>query len=218
MKKSMPIVCVAFALVWATSGAAQVVQLPSVGTFSISTSVAVPDRGNMAVGGLGTASSGRLQRGPGIGPYAAGGTRGGTHASLHTTVIDLDELDRMIRSQTGKYPSTPELASTDPNPHVRIPTKPRGRIARPEYDYLMALSGHGQVVQHQDMDAVRYYLTLAEHARLKGNWAAVKLYYEQAWNHLPEKRRVAVLEALSQARTQSIPVAQRESLPAEPRR
>lgn len=185
----------------ANSSIAQVVQLPSVGTFSISTSVAVPDSGSGYAGGVGYGRSGSVSRGPGYGPNASGRSIGGGGVSVHATVIDLEELDQMIRSQSGKTPMEPKLNPTDPRLDARIPTAPRGRIANPEYDYLAVLSGHSEVLEKYDPDAVSYYLVLAERAKRAGSWSSVELYYKLAWNNLPPQRREAALQALAKART-----------------
>jgi len=201
MKTSQSTFSMMAAILFAAPSVAQTVQLPSVGSFGISTTVAAPDRGSVTAGGVGSGQWGSESRGPGRGTTAIGGTQSGAMASVHATVIDLDELDRMIRSQAGKNPTEPELNSTDPSPHTRIPTTTRMRSAHVEYDYLAVLSGHGHVLVNPDPDAINYYLALAEKARLKGNWTAVELYYKLAWNQLPERRRMAALNALAKARS-----------------
>ncbi|MFN7731164.1 MAG: hypothetical protein ACK5OB_04630 [Pirellula sp.] len=187
---------------------AQVVQLPSMGTFSLSTTVAAPDRGSVFAGGNGGGANGSVSRG--YGNTAIGSQKGASSVSVKTTVIDLDELDRMIRSQAGTKSTIPSLAQTDPRLHSRIPASPRGRIARPEYDYLAALSGHtgdapnvsgyGATHTTYDREATKYYLERAHLAKQRGQWASVEMYYRLAWNSLPEQRRQAALSALSDAR------------------
>lgn len=189
------------ALIWGTSLAiGQVVQLPTSGTFNISTSVAAPDRGSVSMGGIGGSRSGTVSRGIGPGQVAAGRTTGGTLASLRTTVIDLDELDRMIRSQNGKLPGDAQLHSTDPREHIRIQTAAKGRIDTPDYAYMAVLSGHSEILKKGDPDSVVYYLALAERARSRGNWASVELYYRLAWENLPADKQQAALDDLAKAR------------------
>lgn len=187
---------------------AQVVQLPSMGTFSLSTTVAAPDRGSVLLGGNGGGANGSASRG--YGNTAIGSQRGTSSASVRTTVIDLDELDRMIRSQSGTKSTIPTLSMTDPKLPPRIATAPHGRIARPGYDYLAALSGHtgdapnvsgyGATHPTYDREATRYYLERAHLAIQRGQWASVEMYYRLAWNSLPEDRRQAALSALANAR------------------
>ena len=129
---------------------------------------------------------------------------------FRSTVIDLDELDNMIRSQTGANPTNPRLQQFDPRGYSRISAKPRGRIHPPEYEYLATLSGHtgeqpnvtgyGSLQHETNADATKYYLTLASQARRNGHWASVESYYRMAWRSLPENRKQAALVALEQAR------------------
>lgn len=177
---------------------AQVVQLPTAGTFSLSTSVSVPDSGSASLGSS-NSSSGSIGRGP-MGARTMGAARGGGGLSVQSTVIDLAELDSMIRSQSGKAPVSPQLHSSDPQTRIRVRAPAKGRIEAAEYDYLATLSRNGNVVETLDSDAVAYYLGLAERARNRGTWSAVELYYSLAWKSLPLARREAALQELAKAR------------------
>ncbi len=178
----------------------QVVQLPSAGTFNLSTSVAVPDSGSASLGSSGFGRSGSAGRGPlGLGS-SYGSNLGGSGVSVRATVIDLAELDSMIRSQSGKNPTSPMLHSADPREPIHVRTAPRRRNDSPEYDYLAALSRNGNVVDSFDPDAVKFYLGMAEQARSRGTWSSVELYYTLAWKNLPPSRREAALQELAKAR------------------
>lgn len=159
------------------------------------------------VGGSGSASRGGLGAG-----VARGSSLGGGQVSVHATVIDLAELDSMIRSQSGKMTDQPKLHANAPRPQYSTKAKPRSKFHAAEYDYLMTLSRDGQVVESRDRDAVSYYLALAEQARLRGNWNSVELYYKMAWDHLPPTRREAALKDLAKARTPP------PSKPSDPKR
>nr|MCU0709106.1 hypothetical protein [Pirellula sp.] len=200
MKSLFPLILFAVLLLTTSDSLAQVVQLPTVGSFNISTSVAVPDSGAVGLGGSTYGRMGASSRGPMAGRSAAGSTFGGGASSVQATVIDLEELDSMIRSQVGRNPSQPKLHSTPPQDRVHIAASPKGRIESPEYDYLAALSGHGQILEQADPDAAAYYLGLAERAKNRRNWASVELYYRLAWNHLPAARRDMALQELAKAR------------------
>lgn len=179
----------------------QVVQLPTVGSFNLSTSAGVPVSGSAGLGGSmvgGSGSASRVGLGAGV---ARGSSLGGGQVSVHTTVIDLAELDSMIRSQSGKVADQPKLHASSPRSQYSTKVKPRSRFHAVEYDYLMVLSRDGQVVENRDRGAVSYYLALAEQARLRGNWNSVELYYKMAWDHLPPIRREAALRDLAKART-----------------
>lgn len=83
---------------------AQVVQLPSMHTFTIRTSVLVPDSGGAYLGGTRRSLQGSTSRGiPGLGAVgrntARGGTVAGTGVMVHATVIDHEELDELVLSE-----------------------------------------------------------------------------------------------------------------------
>jgi hypothetical protein len=186
-----------------SSSWAQIVQIPGMGTFNISTSMAVPDRGTGFMGGN---TSGIGSTAPG----AIGRSTGVAGASVSTTVIDLDELDKMIRSQASSATSEPTLKQFDPSGYSRLPAKPKGRAVPAGYDYLAALSGdspdkphvsgYGSVLHETDSDATKYYLNLANLARQRGHWASVETYYRLAWQSLPQSRRQTALRSLEKSR------------------
>ena len=85
----------------------QIVQLPSTGTFSLQTSVLAPDSGAAYLGGNQRSAWGSRSLGPGS--QALGGTTTSARAMVRATIIDLNELDIMIRSQAGTKPAIPDL-------------------------------------------------------------------------------------------------------------
>ena len=198
----------AFALILTvgTSTQAQIVQIPSMGTFNISSSASVPDQGSAFLGGNRTAV-GNSARG------TVGRDRSSASVSASTTVIDLDELDRMIRSQSSKVPAEPKLKQFDPKGYSRVPAQGRGRPAPAEYDYLAALSGdspdqphvsgYGSTLHDTGNEATSYYLNLANLARQRGHWASVETYYLLAWKSLPLSRRDSALRSLEKSRAEA---------------
>jgi hypothetical protein len=109
---------------------AQVVQLPSMHTFSMSTSVLVPDSGRAYLRGANRSSHWMKSRGPGWSPLGRNVGRGGGVAAsggtITATIIDHSELDalvldeaRAIRAEKGRaekgiaLPREP-IASTKP--------------------------------------------------------------------------------------------------------
>ncbi len=90
--------CLAWTFLIALAGAAapvsaQIIQLPSVHTFSSSGSVLVPDSGGAYLGGRNFSASRSMSR-PGNRTLDRRAGAGGT--SVHVTIIDLDALDRDI--------------------------------------------------------------------------------------------------------------------------
>ena len=76
-----------------------VVQLPSFSTFQYSGTVVVPDSGGAYLGGVNRYATGMNRRGRGLG-HGLGAGLGRSGASVHATIIDLDEMDRHILGGT----------------------------------------------------------------------------------------------------------------------
>ncbi|MFN7289085.1 MAG: hypothetical protein ACK5YR_06235 [Pirellula sp.] len=173
------------------------VQLPTQGTFSIQSSVAVPDGGEMNLGGNTRYSAGSVQRG---GARAIGSSYGSSNATVKATIIDLDELDRLIRSEANTRPIpvdwskvAPPKVGNDINHDQTIPDRP------PAYAYMMAMSTKPTEKKNSIEDA-RYYLSLASDARRRGHWTSVELYYQMAWDALPENRKQLATDAFIKAK------------------
>jgi hypothetical protein len=195
----------------------QIVQLPTMSTFSISGGALVPDSGGAYLGGS-SRSIGGGSRLPGA--SASGGSRGAAGASIHTTIIDLDELDRMIRSETQAKLSYGRQAQSQPNTLAPKSTKvqPNSLQSRakhdapPSYAYLMVMS-HSPVDDRKAIDDAKYYLNLAEEARRKQRWSTVEMYYTQAWKSLPEGRRDSAMKALLEARKSAAALEEQSNAP-----
>lgn len=186
------------ALLLSGHGRAQVVQLPTTGTFSLQTSVMAPDSGSAFLGGSRASSASTRSLGPGS--IASGGSARAGMATVQATIIDLEELDQMIRSQAGSKPFLPDLATPPKKKwqyHFGNNPKPS---AKAEYEYLAALTHVGPTSPSQMSSDVTYYLSLANNAQKSGHWASVELYYKLAWQSLPESRRQSVLASLEEAR------------------
>lgn len=98
---------VALVLACPSRSLGQVVQLPTYGSFSVSTVVAVPDRGAVFLGGASRAACGSISHGvpilghfPGAGRLfstrASGACLGVSKGSVAATVVDLRELDAAV--------------------------------------------------------------------------------------------------------------------------
>ncbi|MBI5758315.1 MAG: hypothetical protein HZA46_07345 [Planctomycetales bacterium] len=88
------------------------VQLPRQSVFSVGTTVSVPDRGGVFLGGVSRVASSRSSNG--IGPLRSGSSvgfeRSFSGASAHVFIHDLDEMDRMLLNA----PVDRGLAATEP--------------------------------------------------------------------------------------------------------
>ena len=83
-----------------------VVQLPSYSVFGVATTVSVPDRGSISLGGVGRSSSGYTAFGPALGPgnRAFGRNTSASNATLHATIHDFDALDRATLARASHRP------------------------------------------------------------------------------------------------------------------
>ncbi|MEL6104837.1 MAG: hypothetical protein AAFU85_02315 [Planctomycetota bacterium] len=106
------------------------VQLPSFNTFSYSGSVLVPDSGATALGSIRRSATSSSRR---WGQRAYGSSLSHPGASVHVTIIDLDEMDRRIRglppvgarSRLGTAPGTlASITAAQANATARRTGKP----------------------------------------------------------------------------------------------
>ena len=77
------------------------VQLPTFHVFTVQTTVSVPDRGGMTLGGISRGADGRVVLGP-LGNRSGGSSRGASGVSATATIIDNHEIDEAILASGGK--------------------------------------------------------------------------------------------------------------------
>ena len=177
----------------------QIVQLPTSSTFSLQTSVMVPDSGSAALGGYRRNAIGSQSSGPGS--LASGASRALAMATVRATIIDLNELDLMIRSQAGSNPISPDFSSKQSRPSQYASGQKGVPLKNAEYEYLAAITHQERTGKEPMSSDATYYLNLASNAKQQRHWAAVELYYKLAWESLPERRRESVLKSLLEARS-----------------
>jgi len=92
----------------ARSAAGQAVQLPTFHFFTLSTTVSVPDGGDMLLGGVSRSSSGRIQRGiPGLPsqPFdnvATGRATGTSNVSASAKIHDFEAMEKSLEGAGGR--------------------------------------------------------------------------------------------------------------------
>ena len=189
-------------LAFTQAGFSQIVQLPSTGTFSLQTSVLVPDSGSAYLGGNQRDARGSRSLGPSL---ASGSAMTSSSAMVRATIIDLNELDTMIRSQAGTKPVEPDLVSNRSQPSKYASTVKGSPSKNADYEYLAAMSHptDKKDTNYASSDTT-YYLALARNATQNRHWAAVELYYKLAWESLPVARRESVSRALLEARSKPV--------------
>lgn len=103
-----------------------VVQLPSMHTFSVQTSVLVPDSGGATLGAIRRAAHARNARGaPGWGPLgrnvAGAGAAMSTGVSVHATIIDHAELDALVLEEARATREAMGKELIEDRPRVKPP-------------------------------------------------------------------------------------------------
>ena len=183
---------------------AQVVQLPAVGTFSVSTTVSVPDQGTASLGGVGRSSYGTTSRGAGpLASRASGGQSSASSVSVSATIIDLAAMDEAILNMPADTKQVPNyevrksgtkiVNTLTPHHYDRESVRP---AAPPQpYDWMRALGPQGN--DHYDSadgkihdgSNVRYFMERAAEAHSLGRDAAARVYYKMALERMTPAQR-----------------------------
>lgn len=108
MSQKSQIILWSLLFVGTASGQDIAIQQPIVGITSVRTSVAVPDRGRIFLGGVSSAQSSSSRFGFGRAGSSIGQTRASNSLSAGVTIIDLQEMDEAILSSV---PDRPEPAA-----------------------------------------------------------------------------------------------------------
>lgn len=152
----------------------QAVQLPSITTFGSDTTVLVPDRGAMSLGGSSTARAGRNsfsglppQRGIGIDRSASG-------LSATARIHDMQELDRELLEAAPAR--TPLSAATGRSPTGRAARTP-GDAALPSVAEIRRQRATGARPDDREIAAL---LQRARTAQAAGKASLARTYYDMA--------------------------------------
>jgi hypothetical protein len=118
-----------------TEVSAQVIILPTTRTFSVGTSVSVPDRGFIGAGGVRYGVLGRTSYGSGMGmlplfgisPFfnhrATSQTLGSTQSVVGAQILDLNELDRQVLKLGGDIVRAKQAVGLLPAPEKALPSR-----------------------------------------------------------------------------------------------
>ena len=125
----------AVVMVKPTEVSAQVIILPTTRTFSVGTSVSVPDRGFIGAGGVRYGALGRTSYGSGMGmlplfgisPFfnhrATSQTLGSTQSVVGAQILDLNELDRQVLKLGGDIVRAKQAVGLLPAPEKALPSR-----------------------------------------------------------------------------------------------
>ncbi len=194
---------------------AQVILLPTYRTFSIGTSVMVPDRGMAHLGGISTARESSVSRGiPGFGQLpmagplfasrAIGRELGHSGAHVTATIIDHRELDQQVLSAARPGPG---LSAEDAaiarkaaflNQHLAHQTSPQPSStvqALPAEHLSQIRLRQQQADRQQELEGLELMIQ-AQQMELQGKPGIARIYYQQAARRLTGARQQQVIKRL----------------------
>ena len=162
------------------------VQLPSHSTFGVDTSVSVPDRGSMSLGGSGRSSSGSTAFGP---SRSYGRQSSASRASVHTRVYDLDAMDRQLLDQAQK-----SYGKSSVSPSRKTPADASSAATGPAGSVAEARRQHAAETASQEREALKYFAQ-AERSAASGKPKVARVLYQMA-----ERRASGELKAKIRSR------------------
>lgn len=163
------------------------VQLPTFRVFSVNTTVSVPDRGSVYLGGVNRTAEGSTRRGVPLLPntnrsFGKETSTSGVRASAY--IHDLDEMDRQIRGSVASSSvssSAPPIQPAALDHRLARVSDIRQRVqARKESQLAIA---HARI-----KDAVRL--------ELQGKYAAAKTKYRAAYAHAKPEWQTKITQRL----------------------
>jgi hypothetical protein len=200
-------------LICSLNAMGQTVMLPTVGVFSINTSVAVPDGGTTVLGG--NTNWRNFQRGRSIAQPSLVGSTGLTKSGVATsvTILDLNELEQALLDTVSAKPQ-PGKKRGAPPPDIIVYSSAQSDLIReaeealarnpapyspPDYAYLAILSHPNDPTLTRDLVGdVRFYVDQAHAARNSQSWTSAQVMYEQAWEKLPSYMKQEVIARLAE--------------------
>ncbi len=165
---------------------ATTVQLPSFSIFSVNTTVSVPDRGGMYLGGVNRARDGSTSRG--FGPFAnrgIGGDRMASGVSVQATIIDHDELDRAVLAEAAarRTPAGPDdakaaLLSRHIGRDATCIAATSGRAPGGSADSVAAIRAKNAAAADERASEAAAYFAQGQQAEADGKPGVARIYYQ----------------------------------------
>jgi hypothetical protein len=138
------------------------VQQPAIESFGVSTSVSVPDRGRIFMGGVNSAASSRQSNGPLRTGTSRGYSLSASSTSVGVTIIDIRAMDEAILNSVPDSPALPVVRSH-------------------------AAAANGDVVRTADptatVEKIVRFEKLAQQAEMAGKVGVAKLHWQMAAKH-----------------------------------
>jgi hypothetical protein len=173
-----------------------VVQQPVMGITGVSTTVSVPDRGGIGLGGVSRAGSGRITHGPLRSGTSMGIFREHSGMSVHVHIHDFEAMDRHLLNQAAsRRESEPRLTGLAEHAHHSLlsrrtdtgPSQPAAESRGPRHRTEEAVSSGNR--------AETFY-KLGRQAEERGSPSVARLHYRAALRHGCDRAedRLAVLD------------------------
>ncbi len=149
-----------------TASAQQIaVQQPVIGNFAVGTTVSVPDRGSVVLGGVGAAASGQSTYSPLPFNSSFGWSRSASSMSVHVQIHDLAAMDEAVFAAAGSR----KPSRIDPMIVERITHRDRSPAPAAETVDHVSLAVQAE--------------RLAEQAEARGKPSVAKLHWQRAAKH-----------------------------------
>ena len=148
------------------------VQLPSFHVTSVNTTVSVPDRGSVLLGGSSSASTGRVTAGLGLRPFgnsAIGGTSAGGGMFVGAQIHDMQAMDEAILGQTAG--------------NVRAPLVLAPQFLNPAGGSVADLKAHAEAEDAARQAQAADELQHARQLLAEGKTGVAKIYLHMAAKH-----------------------------------
>jgi hypothetical protein len=165
-----------------------VVQQPVVGVTSVNTTVSVPDRGRVFLGGVNSAQSGRSQSGPFRSGPTVGSSRQATSISATVYIHDLQAMDEALLN-SGPSDSEGDRSS------VRMSAR---RADAHELTPEAPVSPAGKIAKFEQ---------LARKAVAAGKFGVAKLYWQMAARYGSKLAEARLADDSTRSTTMALPTA-----------
>jgi hypothetical protein len=190
------------------------VQLPTYSSFSVGTTVVVPDRGSALLGGIGRASSSRSEAGVPLLPLrlfrnsAISAERSASGASITVTIHDFAAMDEFLLGQAGAQqplPVVPPRAiamgnlprppSAPASPSWRL--KPPAGAEGPEPMSVADARAEREKQQAARQDEAANFFARGRQAEAEGKRNVARIYYQMAARSASGELKQQVLARLA---------------------
>lgn len=158
---------------WCAIASGQSVQLPTFHQFSASSTIVVPDRGSVLLGGVNRSASGSNQFGGLPGSWSLGNAASASGVSVSVQIHDFEAMDRALLEEAARRHGR-QMAKRDPQ---RFPTA----VDLPsDASFSVAEIRRRRSADRPTADEVEPLLELARQAEQRGNPGAARVYLQMA--------------------------------------